>query len=88
MATVEKKIWPEFFEAVLSGKKTYELRLHDFEVNEGDTLLLREWDPKTQAYTGRSLEKTVTYVGTFSIDKLYWPKGEVEEKGLQIISIK
>ena len=65
---IEKKIWPEYFDAVTSGKKKYELRLNDFEVNEGDTLLLEEWDPATKAYTGRSIEKKVTYVLKSKLD--------------------
>ena len=88
MAIIKKKIWPEYFEAVASGKKKFELRLNDFEVREGDTLLLEEWDPKTKNYTGRKIEKKVTYVGKFMIDKLFWPKKDIEEKGIQIISIE
>ncbi len=65
---IEKKIWPEYFDAVASGKKKYELRLNDFEINEGDVLVLEEWDPKTKNYTGRKVEKEVTYVGKFKID--------------------
>ena len=34
LAVIKKKIWPEYFELVLSGKKKFELRLNDFEVNE------------------------------------------------------
>lgn len=45
MSTIEKKIWPEFFEKVLSGEKTYELRLADWDCAPGDTLLLKEWEP-------------------------------------------
>lgn len=88
MVTINKKIWPEYFEAVASGKKKYELRLDDFEVNEGDTLVLEEWDPKTKAYTGRKTEKNITYVGKFKLDKLFWPKEEIEKKGIQVISLK
>ena len=88
MSVIKKKIWPEYFEQVLSGKKTYELRLNDFEVNEGDTLILEEWDPRTKQYTGRSVKKEVTFVGRFKIDELFWSKEEVLEKGIQIISIK
>lgn len=40
MASIKKKIWPEYFDAVASGKKKYELRLDDFVVKEGDTLVL------------------------------------------------
>lgn len=71
MATIKKKIWPEYFEAVLSGKKKCELRLNDFEINEGDTLILEEWNPKTKEYTGRSIEKKVTYVLKFNPDNLF-----------------
>ena len=85
---IKKKIWPEYFEAVNSGKKKYELRLNDFEVNEGDILILEEWDPNTKDYTGRSCTRKVTYVGKFKIDDLFWPKEEIEEKGIQVISIE
>jgi ASC-1-like (ASCH) protein len=85
---IKKKIWPEYFDAVALGKKKYELRLNDFEVHEGDTLLLEEWDPATKAYTGRTIEKKVTYVRAFKIDQLYWPIEEVMEKGLQVISLE
>ncbi len=88
MPTIKKKIWPIYFEAIVSGKKKYELRLNDFEINEGDYLLLEEWDPKTKKYTGRSIEKKVTYVGRFKLDELFWPKEAIEEKGIQIISLQ
>ena len=87
MATIKKKILHEYFEAVLSGKKKYELRLNDFEISEGDTLVLEEWDSTKGEYTGRSIQKTVTYVGKFKIDKLFWPQEEILEKGLQVISL-
>lgn len=57
MSVIKKKIWPQYFDAVASGKKKYELRLDDFDVAEGDTLVLEEWDPQTKACTGRSMEK-------------------------------
>ncbi|TSC90466.1 MAG: hypothetical protein G01um10145_138 [Microgenomates group bacterium Gr01-1014_5] len=88
MLKIEKKCWPEYFQAILDGKKTYELRLNDFEVETGDILVLREWNPVTKKYTGRTQEKVVTYVGKFKIDKLFWPKEEIEKHGLQVISLK
>lgn len=88
MAIVKKKIWPEYFDTVISGKKKYELRLNDFEINEGDVLVLEEWDMKTKSYTGRTIEKKVTYVGKFKLDKLFWPESEVKEKGIQVISLE
>ena len=88
MSIIKKKIWPEYFNAIASGKKKYELRLNDFDVQEGDMLLLEEWDPKTAKYTGRKIEKKVTYVGRFKIDHLFWPEAEIKDKGIQIISLE
>jgi hypothetical protein len=55
---------------VIDNKKTFELMLNDFEINEGDILTLKEWDPNTKEYTGRELERTVGYVGKWKIDDL------------------
>jgi ribosomal protein S17 len=83
----EKKIWPEYFQKILDGKKKYELRLADWECNPGDILVLKEWDPETKEYTGRVLEKKVTYIGkTKGFD--VWSKEDIEKYGFQIISFK
>lgn len=70
----ELKTWPEFFQAVWDGDKTFELRKDDRPYAVGDLLVLREFDPsgvtvdpETQcespgAYTERSLLRRVTYV--------------------------
>lgn len=87
MAIIKKKIWLEYFEEVASGNKKYELRLNDFEISEGDTLILEEWDPKTKNYTGRKVEKKVGFIGKFKIDELFWSKEEILDKGIQIISL-
>lgn len=88
MKTIKKKILSQYFEAILSGKKKYELRLNDFDIEEGDILLLEEWNSETKEYTGRSIEKKVSYVGKFKIDNLYWPEEEIKKHGLQIISLE
>lgn len=87
MAIIEKKIWPKYFKLVKSGKKKFELRLADFKVKRGDILVLKEWNPKTKKYTGRKIKKNITYIAKFKIDRLFWPKEEIEKKGIQIISI-
>ena len=90
MRKIEKKIWPEYFKKIIEGKKTFELRLNDFEINEGDRLILKEWDPESKNYTGRELEKTVGYVGKWKINELtkFWPKEDIDNKGIQVISIR
>lgn len=56
-----KKTWPEFFEKILSGEKRFEVRLADFDCKKGDVVVLEEWDPATQEYTGRRITKIVGY---------------------------
>ena len=63
MKIIKKKCWPKYFEAMFLGKKNYEFRLDDFEINEGDKLVLKEWDPKIKHYTGRKIEKEVIEKG-------------------------
>ena len=84
---IEKKTWPKYFQLIVDGKKTYELRVADFKCNEGDVLALREWDPQTKEYTGREIEKEVSYVGKVN-DMKFWNKEDVEKYGLQCISFK
>lgn len=84
---IEKKTWPEYFKKILTGEKTYDFRLGDFECNPGDILVMKEWDPKTKEYTGREIKKEVGYVGKVK-DLNFWPAEEVEKYGYQIISLK
>ena len=59
----ELKIWPEFYNAVDRGEKTFEVRKgEDRQYASGDLVALREWDPKTKKYTGSFTTKVVTYV--------------------------
>lgn len=87
MEIIKKKIWPEFFDEVSSGKKKFELRVNDFEVNEGDTLVLEEWDPKAKSYTGRKIEKKVSFVLKFKLDD-FGQKEQILEKGLVVVQIE
>jgi hypothetical protein len=57
----ELKIWPEFFEAIISGKKHYEIRKNDRNFKAGDSLKLREWDP-IAGYSGRVVYRSVTHM--------------------------
>jgi len=37
-----KKVLPDYFQDIVDGKKKYELRLNDFEVEPGDVLVSEE----------------------------------------------
>ena len=49
----ELKILPQYFQAVLDGIKTFELRKDDRDYQRGDILVLREWDG--ERYTGSEI---------------------------------
>lgn len=61
-AVHDLKCWPTPFGAMLRGSKSFEFRKNDRDFNTGDTLHLREWDPGTEQYTGRTLDCLVTYI--------------------------
>ena len=87
---IVKKILPEYFDLVASGKKKFEFRLADFDVEEGDTLVLEEWDSLDQATrkpTGRSIEKEVTYKIKLDLDS-FDQQEEIEQKGFYIIQFE
>jgi ASC-1-like (ASCH) protein len=84
MAIITKKIHPDFFELVKSGKKKFELRLAEFEVKEGDLLILEEWDPEKKEHTGRKIEKYINYVLKFDLDT-FGQKDEIIKNGLVIL---
>jgi hypothetical protein len=57
------KCWPCYFEAILDGRKTFEVRsTADRRFEIGDILLLREWVPETETYTGRHILCKVPYI--------------------------
>ena len=57
---IKKKILPNYFKAVLSGLKTFELRKDEDDIQPGDILDLLEWDG--EKYTGQNVRCIVTYV--------------------------
>lgn len=60
VAVHQLKILPQYFQAVWSGIKTFELRKDDRDYQVGDILALREWDG--EKYTGSAIRVKVTYI--------------------------
>lgn len=68
------KTWPEYYEAVIDGRKNFELRKNDRGFRAGHVLHLKEWNPSGKFYTGRECKFWVGYVlpgGQFGIEAGY-----------------
>jgi hypothetical protein len=70
----ELKILPEFYEDVMSGFKTFEVRKADRDFRIGDLIKLNEWEPYEKKYTGSSMVYTIGYIlggGSYGIESGY-----------------
>ena len=68
------KILPEYFDEVVKGSKTFEVRKNDRGFNVGDILILAEYSISIQSFTGRVCEKKVSYIlkgGSHGVDKSF-----------------
>ena len=74
------KTSPEFFEAVLIGSKTFEIRYNDRNFQEGDTVILEEYFKRMKTYSGRKLARRITYV--------FYGQGYGLEKDYVILAIQ
>ena len=66
----ELKTWPQYFQALWAGAKTFEIRRNmTFKVH--DEIVLQEYDPEEDDYTGREIEGFITYLTDFAQKKGY-----------------
>jgi hypothetical protein len=86
MVLIEKKIWPDMFET--DRDLSIDYRLADFELKDGDQIRFREWDPKTEEYTGREYMKTVRRVTRHNSPTRYWTREELEKHGFYIMEFE
>lgn len=62
------KCWPEYFQVMWIGDKTFEIRLNDRDYQERDEVCLQEWDPgesEENQYSGREIEGVITYLTNY-----------------------
>lgn len=64
----ELKTWPLYFEAVANGSKTFEIRKNDRDFKADDVLVMCEYEPARQIYTGNFL--TCRVVDVFPLGKI------------------
>lgn len=85
MTVITKKSYPELFEKVLSGDKTFDLRVADFDCRPGDILEQVEVNHNGTP-TGRRICHKVGYVlQTKDVD--FYEPNAVEQYGYQVISL-
>lgn len=56
------KCWPEYFNDIKAGIKTFEVRKNDRPFQVGHPILLQEYNPETNSYTGKEWSGTITYL--------------------------
>ena len=87
MRKIKKKTTSKYFNEILKGKKNFDVRLADWDCKEGDLLMLQEWDHKLGKYTGRTLEKKISFVLKTKNLK-FFSKKDIDIHGYQIIGFK
>lgn len=55
------KILPEFYDPVVNGEKTFEVRLNDRGYQVGDVLVLCEWWPEG-GFSGPEVRRVVSFI--------------------------
>lgn len=86
--THKLKIFPEYFNAVKVGTKTFEIRKNDRRFKVGDVLILKEYGicEGVKGYSGKKITKEVTYIlegGQYGLEEGYviLALGEYKEMG-------
>lgn len=65
------KTWPVYYGRCVSGQKPFEVRKNDRDFQTGDILVLQEYDPEEDVFTGQETHFEVTYVlhgGQFGVE--------------------
>lgn len=66
------KTWTQFYKEIAAGRKNFEVRKNDRNFKHGDVLILKEWLPTSQKYTGEIMRVKVDYIlygGQFGIEQ-------------------
>jgi|APSaa5957512622_1039677.scaffolds.fasta_scaffold89089_3 hypothetical protein len=83
---IKKKVWPEYFQMILNGSKNVDLRLADFDIKQGDTLILEEYEPETQTYTGRRIVKKAKSIIKLNPTRMH-DLQEIKKHGFYVIEL-
>mgnify|MGYP001588456897 CR=1 FL=1 len=83
---IEKKIWTDMFEN--DQELDNDFRLADFELQPGDVIVYKEWDPQAKAYTGREYRRVVKDVTKHGNPGRYWSQEELNAHGVYVINFE
>ena len=56
------KTWPDIFKVMKSGEKTFDLRRNDRNFKVDDLIILEEYDPIKEKYTGDHVYAKITWI--------------------------
>jgi hypothetical protein len=78
-----KKIWPDKFD--LDKTLDLDFRLADFQLEEGDVIIFKEWNPETKEFTGREYKKKVKKVIKCESPTRYWKPESMQQHGMYLM---
>ena len=90
MAEHELKAWPRYFDRIVSGEKTFEVRKNDRDFQTGDTLKLVKYDPDSDSILTPTIWVRVTYVmhgGQFGLEPGYVVMG-IEDDSKKTVGVE
>ena len=56
------KTWPDIFKAMKDKSKSFDVRVNDRDFQIGDQIILNEYDPKTEEYSGDHIHALITFI--------------------------
>lgn len=80
---IDLRIPKEYFEK--DQKNRLEARLAKFDLEKGDIIRFREWDPETDSYTGRYFDKKVKDFHKIHKATKYWSREDLDKFGIYIL---
>lgn len=88
MVKIYKKVQQKYFEAVVDGRKAFEVRLADFKCKPGDVLVLQEQKEGTREFTGREVGCEILFkLNTKDVERFH-TKEQLDKYGLVVLAIR
>ena len=65
-----------------------DFRLADFDLEVGDKIRFKEWNPTMRQYTGREYKKVIKKVMKCESPTRYWSKEKLKKHGLYLMEFE